>query len=109
MTLSDPKIWGIIFALGLGTFLIRFSFLGLVGDRPLPEWLIRCLRYTPMAVLPGLVAPLVIWPDATGGEPDLPRIFAALATILVGLVKRDTLWAIGAGLVTLYASLALLG
>ncbi|MDB4191681.1 AzlD domain-containing protein, partial [Amylibacter sp.] len=39
--MTDPlKIWIIIFFLGVGTYLIRFSFLGLVGNRQLPKWLI---------------------------------------------------------------------
>ena len=30
---SSTAIWGIIAALGVGTFLVRFSFLGLLGNR----------------------------------------------------------------------------
>ena len=33
MTLSDGAVWAIIVGLGIGTFAIRFSFLGLIGDR----------------------------------------------------------------------------
>ena len=69
--MSVVTIWGVILALGAGTFLIRFSFLGLIGRKPMPEWVLRHLRYTAVAVLPGLVAPLVLWPAATGGEPEL--------------------------------------
>ena len=68
--MSAWAVWGIIGVLGVGTFLIRFSFLGILGNRPLPAWVLRHLRYTGVAVLPGLVAPLVIWPAATGGAPD---------------------------------------
>ena len=77
MTYSNSTIWLIILALGVGTYLIRLSFLGLVGDRKMPDWVMRHLRYTPVAVLPGLVAPLVLWPEATGGEPDPVRLAAA--------------------------------
>lgn len=104
--MSAAATWGIIAALALGTFLIRFSFLGLVGRRKLPEWVLRHLRYTGVAVLPGLVAPLVIWPAATGGEPDAPRLLASCAVVAVGVIKRDVLWAMGAGAVALYAGLA---
>lgn len=109
MISDTTPVWAIIAALGIGTFLIRFSFLGLVGDRPLPEWLLRFLRYTPVAVLPGLVAPLVLWPAATGGDPDPARLAAAFATLAAGLATRNVLAAIGAGLVTLYAVLWWLG
>ena len=63
MSYSDGQIWTIIAMMGVGTYLIRFSFLGLVGNRKLPEWALRHLRYTPVAVLPGLVAPLVLMPN----------------------------------------------
>lgn len=109
MIAPDAPVWLIIAGLGIGTFLIRFSFLGFVGDRPLPFWLLRLLRYTPVAVLPGLVAPLVLWPAATGGDPDPARLAAAFATVAAGLATRNVLAAIGAGLVTLYAVLWWLG
>lgn len=109
MTYSAAEIWTIIGLLGAGTFLIRFSFLGLIGDRPMPPFILRLLRFTPVAVLPGMVAPLVLWPAATGGQPDLVRILAALATIGVGLWTRNVLWAVFAGVVTLYAGLGATG
>ncbi|MAQ38290.1 MULTISPECIES: AzlD domain-containing protein [Thioclava] len=106
---SDALIWGIIIALGIGTFFLRFSFMGFLGDRQLPEWALRYLRYTPVAVLPGLVAPLVLWPAATGGETDPARMIAAFATLGVGIATRNTLWAILSGLAALYLSLWLVG
>lgn len=109
MTQSDLTIWLVILGLGLGTYLVRFSFLGLIGDRPLPEWVLRLLRYTPVAVMPGLVAPLILWPPATGGELDLSRLMAAAATLLVGMFTRNVVYSVLAGMVTLYALLALLG
>lgn len=106
---GTPTIWLIILALGVGTFVLRYSFLGLIGNRPLPEWALRYLRYTAVAVLPGLVAPLVLWPAATAGQPDPARLLAAAATVGVGLASRNTLAAIIGGLATLYAGLWLFG
>ncbi|SFR97636.1 AzlD domain-containing protein [Yoonia litorea] len=102
MTYTAAEIWTIIIVMGIGTFLIRFSFLGLIGDRPMPPFVLRLLRYTPVAVLPGMVAPLVIWPAATGGIFDPVRASAAIATVLVGIWTRNVLWAIFGGAVTLY-------
>ncbi|MEO0930236.1 MAG: AzlD domain-containing protein, partial [Pseudomonadota bacterium] len=65
------------------------------------------LRFTPVAVLPGMVAPLVLWPPATGGEPDIIRLLAALATVVVGVWTRHVLWAIVGGAVTLYGAMAM--
>ncbi|SDF30250.1 AzlD domain-containing protein [Limimaricola pyoseonensis] len=101
--IDTATIWTVILVLGAGSFVLRFSFLGMIGAKPLPEWVLRHLRYTAVAVLPGLVAPAVLWPAATGGEPDLARGLAALAVIVVGLVTRNVLAAMAAGAGVLYA------
>lgn len=107
MTASDSTVWWIIVLLGIGTFLIRFSFLGLVGDRKLPAWILRHLRYTPVAFIPAIAAPLVLWPAATGGVPEPARLASAAVTLIVGLWTKNVLFAVVSGLVTLYAGLAL--
>ena len=106
----DPmKLWLIIIGLGIGTFLIRFSFLGLVGGRQFPEWIMRHLNYVGVAVMPGLIAPMLVWPEATGGALDAPRLLAALAAFSVGIWRRSALWAVIAGFGALYAMLFSLG
>lgn len=94
--------WATVIGLGAGTYAMRFSFLGMLGRRVLPLWLVRGLRYTSVAVLPGLVAPAVLWPEATGGDPDPARLAAALMTVLAGVVFRSMLAGIIAGGMTLY-------
>jgi Predicted membrane protein len=106
---SDGMIWLIIVLLGIGTFGLRFSFLGLIGDRELPEWVLRHLRYTAVAVLPGLIAPLVLWPEATGGDPDPARLSAAAMTLFVGIVLKNVILSILLGAGTLYMVQYLLG
>lgn len=108
MSYSDLHIWGIIIALGIGTFLLRFSFIGLIGDRPLPEWVLRHLRYTAVAVMPSLIAPLILWPEATGGTPDPARVSAALVTGLVGYLTKNVILAVLLGGGTLYGMIFLL-
>lgn len=106
----DPVlIWTVIIGMGLGSFALRFVFLGLIGDRAMPEWVLRHLRYTAVAILPALVAPLVVWPNATGGEFDIARFAAAAATVAAGVISRNVFAAIGAGAATLYGLLYLLG
>jgi branched-subunit amino acid transport protein len=99
----------VIILLGLGSFGLRFMFTGLVGDRAMPDWLLRHLRYTAVAILPALVAPQVLWPVATDGAFDIPRVTAAVVTLGVGLVTKNVLTAIISGAVTLYGLLYLLG
>tara|TARA_R110002094_G_scaffold214762_1_gene185289 strand:+ start:232 stop:567 length:336 start_codon:yes stop_codon:yes gene_type:complete len=105
MSYSTGEIWLIIGVLALGTFLIRFSFLGLIGDRSMPPLVLRMLRYTPVAILPGMVAPLVLWPAATGGAPDLVRIIAALIALGVGYLTRKVIWGMAAGVTAFYTGL----
>ncbi len=100
--IDKTTLWIVIASLAVGTFLVRYSFLGIIGGRSLPGWLLQHLKYVGVAVLPGLVAPLVVWPAATGGETDLPRLLAALAVILVGMAFKTVLGAVFAGMSVLY-------
>jgi branched-subunit amino acid transport protein len=109
MTFSHTTLWIVILSVGLGSYLMRFVFLGILGDRHLPAWLLRHLRYTGVAVLPALVAPLVLWPEATGGDPDPARLLAACATLAVGYFTRNVLLAILAGSGSLYVGLGIFG
>ena len=107
--MSDTTIWFLIIVLGIGTFLIRFSFLGALGNRNLPPLVLRLLRYTPVTVLPALVAPLVVWPQVTDGQTDPARLCAAIATVLVGVLTKSMMAAIAAGVITLVGLLQVLG
>ena len=100
--MTDLSIWLTIIFLGIGTYLIRYSFIGFFADKELPGWLLRHLRYVPAAVMPGLVAPLTVWPEATGGDPDPARLIAAVAALLIGAVLRSVLGAIFGGMGMLY-------
>ena len=103
--IDDRTFWTLTVLLGIGTFLIRFSFLGLIGNRPLPDWLLLHLRYVAVAVFPALVVPLVVWPAATDGAVDPVRLLAAAAAFAAGwrigvvsaiLVGMGTLWVLQA-------------
>lgn len=106
----DPvTLWTVIIGMAVGSFALRFIFIGLVGSRAMPPWLLRHLRYTAVAMLPALVTPLVIWPSATGGHPDAPRVAAAAVTLAIGLWTKNVIAAIAGGAATLYLLLWLLG
>lgn len=106
---TPQNLWIIIIALGAGSFALRFVFLGIVGNRPMPAWVLRHLRYTAVAVLPALIAPLIMWPAATNGAIDAPRLAAAGMTLLIGLVTRNLLAAMICGAATLYIALYFIG
>ena len=56
---------GLLALLGLVNFLLRYAFIGLLGERPLPDWLRLGLRFVPLAILTALITPDVLLP---GGE-----------------------------------------
>lgn len=94
----DPTLlWTIIIGLAVGSFALRFTFIGLMGGRTMPAWLMRHLRYTAVAIIPALVAPLVAWPTPTGGTPSLPHVTVAVAVFALGYLTRNVLIAMGAG------------
>ena len=98
MTHLDPTIlWTVIVGLAIGSFALRFAFIGIVGGRAMPGWLMRHLRYTAVAIIPALVAPLVAWPAPTDGTPSLPHVAVAVLTLAVGYISKNVLMAMGSG------------
>ena len=103
MSFTDAQIWSIIIGLGLGSYLLRLSFLGIVGNRDLPEWVLRHLRYTAVAVMPGMITPLILFPQATDGTLDPVRMGAAVATVVISLATRNATLTIFGGAAVLFA------
>ncbi|MES9905247.1 MAG: AzlD domain-containing protein [Sedimenticola sp.] len=91
-------LWLTIAGLGMATFLIRFSFLGLVKGGRLPHYIIRLLRYVPVTVLPALIAPMIVYPKSMGGETDLLWVTVALFALLVGIWTKNMLATIVSGM-----------
>lgn len=96
---------GIIFAIGIGTYLLRLSFIGIIGDRVMPEWALVPLRFVAPAVLAALIAPSVLLND---GALDLspasnPRAIAAFVALLLAWKTRSVPVVIAAGLATVWA------
>ena len=87
--IDKTTLWIVIFALGIGSFLLRFTFLGFVGDRPLPAWLTRHLRYTAVAILPALIAPLVVF-SGENGSTEPTRVVAAVVTLSLIHISEPT-------------------
>ena len=71
--------WLVVVAIGLGTYLLRLSFIGVLGTRPMPIWAQRPLKYVAPAVLAALVLPAVLLVDGRADVTPLgnPRFLAA--------------------------------
>lgn len=102
-------LWFVIIGLGLGSFGLRFLFTGLVGNRQMPAWVLRHLRYTGVAMLPALIGPMVAWPAATGGETEPARLIAAVLALVVAVITRNVILSILSGGGSFYLCTYLLG
>jgi branched-subunit amino acid transport protein len=77
--------WLVVVVIGVGTYALRLSFIGLLGTRPMPIWAQRPLRFVAPAVLSALVVPAVVLVEGSVDVTPLgnPRFVAAVAAALV--------------------------
>ena len=80
--------WLIIAIIGLGTYLMRLSFIGVLGRRGVPPVMEAPLRYVAPAVLAAISIPAIVAPS---GPVDLtPANLRLVAAILAGGVAWKT-------------------
>jgi branched-subunit amino acid transport protein len=98
----------IISCLGLGTVLLRISFLALAGHWELPVWVQRALFFVPVSMLMALIIPDLLylqgsydWSLANG------RVIAALCAAFVAWKFKNVLLTMSVGMATLFAIQAL--
>lgn len=94
--------WLVLAAIGVGTYLLRFSFLFLferLGG--VPDRFERALRFVPAAVLSALVVPAVLAPDGHLVVAGNLRLVAAAVAAVVALRTESILWTIVTGLAAL--------
>ena len=108
--MSAVSIWLLFFAVGLGTFTLRFLFIYLFGKIEMPDWLPRALRFVPAAALAALVFPALTHPT---GSLDISlhnfRLLAGLGGALVAWKTRNVLFTILAGMLLLWTLEAAFG
>lgn len=99
--IDKPSFWIVTLMLGAATYAIRLSFLAWSQERTFSPRMKQLLSFVPVTILPALIAPVIVFPEATGGEFDPARILAAATALGVGLATRSVLAVIVIGLVTL--------
>ena len=103
-SLTTLQSWTVVFGLAIGTFLIRYSFIGLFADRDLPAWLERALKL----MVPAIFAAIVFSGVAmVGGEVAgwvyWPRYAAALLAFIAAFASRgNMLVTLGVGMASLH-------
>lgn len=102
--------WLAIVGLSIGTFIIRYSFIGLLAGKKLPPRFERALQLAVPAIFAALVVPLIL---LHAGEFNLhirwPHIVAALVTGLYAGWRGGMLMSLVIGMTTLHALLACSG
>lgn len=108
--MSTVSIWLLFIAVGLGTFLLRLSFIYLFGKIAMPDGLRRALRFVPAAALAALVFPALTHPT---GHLDLSlqnfRLLAGLGGAIVAWKTRNVLLTIIVGMALLWILEAVFG
>jgi branched-subunit amino acid transport protein len=97
-------MWVAVVAIGVGTYLTRLSFIGAFGEREMPAWLERPLRFVAPAVLGAIVLPAIVRPE---GSIDLipasnPRFIAGVLAALAAYRWRNVSVVIVVGMVALW-------
>jgi branched-subunit amino acid transport protein len=107
---SSADWWPALLVGGLLTFLVRLSFIALLGRIEVPPLLSRALRFVPAAVLTAIIVPELLMHD---GEVDLSpgnlRLLAGLVATGVALRTRSVALTIVAGMGALWALQAAVG
>ena len=102
--------WPVALSMGVGTFLLRFSFILIMDKLTLPEAFTRMLRFIPASVLPALVAPAVLLHHS--GAPlspaSLERPLAGLVAVAVAWRTRSVTATIASGMAALWILKAIL-
>jgi len=100
---ADPIIWVLICVIGVLTFLIRLSFIGLFGYLDeIPEPVERGLRFVPAGVLAALVFPSLITLESGGGGVAIDKLAAGLIAGGVAWRTESVALTIGTGMVALW-------
>lgn len=101
--MNDWSLLGMFVAVGVGTFVMRLSFVELYGRWRIPRLLSRALVYVPASVLAALVLPSVVYPN---GQSELvfdnPQIPSAMIAAWVAWKTRSTVLTLTVGMVTLW-------
>lgn len=106
-TYSTQAIWMMVGAVAVGTWLLRLSFIALLGRvEQVPPQVSRILRLIPAAVLAAITAPALT--HSTGAfDLGTARFAAGVIAALVAWRTRNVLATIGAGMGALWLLQAL--
>ncbi len=91
--------WILIISCGLITFLTRFSMIALLKKEMFNDRIREVLSFVPSAIFPAIIFP-AIFLDSSGDFQleNNPKIMAALIAMLIGIISKNIIATIIAGL-----------
>ncbi len=101
--MSDYPVILVVLLGGLGTYLVRISFLFILGNRMISPLVENVLRYIPPAAFAALAVPAVIRPEGVIdiGADNL-KLVAAVVALAIGIRTRSVMWVLVSGMVSLW-------
>ncbi len=101
--MDSGMVWLAIILIGLGTFLLRYVMLAVVGQVQLPARLFEALKFLPPAILAALVLPAIYRHDPQGFLPEQPaHLLAGLLAIGIAWKTRNMLATILCGMLAMW-------
>ena len=102
--LTTAQSWILVIGLAIGTFLIRYSFIGLLADRDMPPWLERGLKLMVPAIFAAIVfSGVAMVGGQLAGSDQWPRYAAAVIALLAAIAARgNMLVTVVVGMTTLH-------
>ncbi len=99
----------LIAGMALVTFAVRYPVMAFVGRIPLPEGVIRALRYVPVAVLTAIIVPAAVMPAGTADfRLSNAYLFGSIAALLIAWRTKNLLLTIALGMAFFFAWRALI-
>ncbi|HEU0004236.1 MAG TPA: AzlD domain-containing protein [Ktedonobacteraceae bacterium] len=96
-------LWLMFFVIGVVTYAIRLSCIGLLGQREMPALLLKSLRFVPLTVLPAIILPqLFLRNNTLALSIQNPRWMAGILAAIVAWRTRNVLLTIAVGMVGLW-------
>ena len=91
--------WILIISCGLITFLTRFSMIALLKKEMFNDRIREVLSFVPSAIFPAIIFP-AIFLDSSGDFQleNNPKIMAAIIAMLIGIISKNIIATIIAGL-----------
>jgi len=101
--MTHTAVWLTVLGVGLGTYLLRLSFIVLWQKLRIPPLVHQGLGYVPTAVLAALVLPALVRPEGVIDlTPDNLRLLAGLLAAAVAWYSRSVLATLATGMGALW-------